>query len=222
MPDCTPSRYSEWLSHLFDHETHPGLPEWYRRDDAATFEATPGEIAELWIAMMKRCETDLQIYSDDQIAHGLCYLFSYACSEHAHQICDGDLPAGKIAEVYGAMSWLYKGLFSSRCTETLTHLSETSSELNSICYMLWDVSSLGWPPENNSKSLFEKALFLMLEEVLQLPHRACIESALHGLGELHCRYPAKVAAVIEPRLASLAQDKDLLQYALNAQQGEVQ
>jgi hypothetical protein len=67
----------------------------------------------------------------------------------------------------------------------------------------------------------ESALFDLLEHALDQPHRACIESALHGLGELQCRYPVQVREMIGSRLSSLAQDEALLQYALRAQQGNV-
>ena len=216
-----PPRYAEWLSYLFDHEIIPGLPEWYWRDDPPVFKAAPEEIAELWIAMMRRSETDLQSYSDEQLGQGLWYLFSNGCSDHSLEICGGGLPGEKITEVYEAVNWLYSGLFSNRCTQTLGHLSEAGSELNLICYMLWDVSPLGWPPEDDPKGVIEKALLNLLERVMHLPHRACIESALHGLGELQRRYPEKVQAIIQPRLASLDQDKELLQYALNAQEGNI-
>lgn len=221
MPPPLPPRYSEWLCYLFDHETRPGLPEWYWSHDAPTFEATPDEIAELWIAMMKRSGMDLRGYTDEQLSQGLWYLFSNACSDHSHQIRDGGLPIEKVVEVYDSIFWLYRDLFSSRCTETLGHLCETGSALNSICYMLWDTSPLGWPPDANPSSAIEKALLNLLEQALHLPHRACMESALHGLGELHCRYASQVEPIIEAKLVSLALDTALLQYALKAQQGDI-
>lgn len=216
-----PPRYTEWLSYLFDHEIVPGLPEWYWRDDAPVFEATPAEVADLWIATMKNGETDLQQYSDEQVGQGLWYLFSNACSDHTALIRDDALPLAKWVEVYDSLRSLYTGVFSRRCSPALGHLSEEGTALNGICYMLWDVSPLHWPPENERTPAIKEALFRVLEHALDLPHRACIESALHGLGELHCRYPSRVEAVIASRLPGLAQDAALLQYALNAQQGAV-
>lgn len=214
-------RYQEWLTYLFDHEIVPGLPEWYWQENAPVFEATPAEVAELWIAMMKNAETDLLDYSDAQLGQGLWYLFSNACSDHSFQVTSGDLPVKKVAEVYDSLRWLYTGLFSRRCLPVLGHLSEEGSPLNGICYMLWDVSPLGWPPENDRTPAVVTALFGVLEHALDLPHRACAESALHGLGEIQSRYPERVEAVIRPRLLRLARDKSLYPYALGALEGGI-
>lgn len=218
---ANPPRYSEWLRYLFDHEIEPGLPEWYWRDNAPVFEAAPAEIVELWIATMKNAGADLQGYSDEQVGQGLWYLFSNACSDHSQEVRDKSLPVEKVIEVYDSMRWLYTDLFSRRCTGTLEHLSEKGSPLNAICYMLWDASPLGWPEMDRQAHSIESALFDLLEHALDQPHRACIESALHGLGELQCRYPVQVREMIGSRLSSLAQDEALLQYALRAQQGNV-
>ncbi len=217
-----PPRYTEWLAYLFDHDVTHELPEWYWRDNAPVFEASPAETAGLWIAMMKHAETDLGSYSDEQVGQGLWYLFSNTLSDHCHSVLDEGLPLATVLEVYESLRWLYTGLFSRRCTPALGHLSEESSTLNTLCYMLWDVSPLRGPPEDARTPAIEKALFGVLEHAMALQHRACIESALHGLGELHCRYTAKVQAIIQSRLPGLAQDKALLQYALNAQEGKVQ
>lgn len=217
-----PPRYQEWLTYLFDHEIVPGLPEWYWQENAPVFQATPAEEIELWIALMQNAERDLQLYSDEQVGQGLWYLFSNVCSDHCFQVTSADLPLSKVVEMYDTIRLLYTGVFSQRCAPVLGHLSEEGSPLNTICYMLWDVSPLGWPRDHLLAPAIEAALFGVLSHALDLSHRACAESALHGLGELQCRYPSRVAAVIKPRLPRLAADKALHRYALSALEGMVQ
>lgn len=217
-----PPRYQEWLTYLFDHEVVPGLPEWYWQDHAPVFQATPAEEIELWIALMRNSEHDLQVYSDEQVGLGLWYLFSNACSDHSLQVTCADLPVSKVVELYDSIRLLYTGVFGQRCKPVLGHLSEEGSPLNAICYMLWDVSPLGWPRDHLLVPVIENALFRVLEHALDQPHRACVESALHGLGELHSSYPLRVVSVIQPRLPRLAADEVLHQFALSALAGVVQ
>lgn len=216
-----PPRYTEWLTYLFDHEYPAGYPEWFWQADGPVFEATAEEYADLWIATLKHCSTDLTAYTDEQVGNGLMFLFSNGCSDHSLQIMHGDLGVPKMVEVYESFHFLYRDLFRVRCSETLGHLSEPGSALNTICYMLWDISPLGYLDEECPLPV-RKALFRVLADALDLPHRACIESALHGLGELACLYPDEVQSIIEEKLPAFAHDEALKAYALNASSGYIQ
>ena len=208
-----PPRYEEWLNHLFHHDATSGVPEW--QTDSLNLSAE--ELVTLWITTMERCQFDLIRFSDAQIGSGLWFLLSNAHSDYTMMILTTDQQVA----VYESIALLYRGIFQQRCVETLGHLSEHGTELNSICYMLWDVSPLGWPPENCPPAIVE-ALFEVLKGALEIPHRACIESALHGLGELYCRYPEMVEQTIGDFLARTTLDPALTSYAIDARSGEVQ
>lgn len=170
---------------------------------------------------MERCQFDLIRFSDAQVGSGLWFLFSNAHSDYTMMIRNGTLTADQQAGVYESISHLYHGIFQQRCAETLGHLSENGTELNLICYMFWDVSPLAWLPEDCPAAIVE-ALFNVLKDALGIPHRACIESALHGLGELYCRHPEMVERTLDEFLARSVLDPALMNYAINARSGQIQ
>lgn len=60
------------------------------------------------------------------------------------------------------------------------------------------------------------------EKTIQLPHRACIEGGLHGLGHLAYRHEARVKQVVDRILKSAYTDATLRKYAEHAREGSVQ
>src|SRR5581483_9708641 len=109
---------------------------------------------------------------------------------------------------------LYRALFVPRCTERLGHLSEQDGRLDMICYMFWDVACFGGPPGDREGNLFEDSVLEVLEDVLELPHAACQESAVHGLGHRIARHPERAPAVLTRWLeAGPVRDPRLRPYA---------
>ncbi len=61
---------------------------------------------------------------------------------------------------------------------------------------------------------------MVMQRVLALDALACQESALHGLGHWHLRYPAEVEGAIDAFLERRPQlDPRLRQYAFSARRG---
>ena len=123
---------------------------------------------------------------------------------------------------------LFRELFATRCTPHLSHLIRGAdsgvSPLNSACYMWWDFDCFcpGATPVAAHKKVDEEFLEVM-RLTLALPHDACRESALHGLGHWHRAYPDETVNIID---AFLARNKDireeLRRYALAARCGCIQ
>ena len=97
------------------------------------------------------------------------------------------------------------------------------SDLNDVCYMLWDVAPIGrWTDEKDNPACLEASLDV-LTTALALRNTACIESALHGLGHLHYYAPERVESIVDGWIASQPRVPDqLTRYAEEARVGYVQ
>jgi hypothetical protein len=123
----------------------------------------------------------------------------------------------------GRIPTVYRELFVPRCTERLGHLSEQGGRLEMICYMFWDVACFGGPPAEREGNLFEDAVLDVLEDVLNLEHAACQESAVHGLGHRIDRHPERAPAILTRWLKTgPVRDPRLRQYAEAARTGCIQ
>jgi hypothetical protein len=80
-----------------------------------------------------------------------------------------------------------------RCTLHLSHLSEAGAgDLNSSCYMWGDLLNLNFAASEWME--FRPEMIAVLRRILAIPHDACRESALHGIGHLILDYPNESAA----------------------------
>jgi hypothetical protein len=96
--------------------------------------------------------------------------------------------------------------------------------------MFWDVVPLcarsklrpkkaGTP--NNVR--IEATCLSVMERSLRVPHVACQESALHGLGHWHDYYPVEVEKIIDAYVyLPESKRRGLRQYALSARTGLIQ
>jgi hypothetical protein len=213
-------RYRSWLVHVFDHEVRD--PQWHFDIDAPTFEATPAEVTELLRLTFKRAATDLRDFTDAQVNQGIWYLASPSCSNFSFALKAGDVPLEPRIQAVQSIRHLYSGCFAERCTETLSHLDEQPcSDLNSICYMFWDVFPLTYLQDTAGEKELSNAVFNVLTATLEIDHRACREAALHGFAEVAYAYPERVENAISRVLNRLRKDGRLYNYACNAMTGNV-
>jgi hypothetical protein len=211
-------RYSEWITHVFDHPVT--RLEWYHEWDGPDFEASDEEIADLICETFTRSGEDLRRFSDEQVACGVRFLIDPCASDYPFCLRDGDLPLSKKVAGIRSIFSLFRDCFSPRCAETLGHLDEPGgTELNAICYMFWDICPLAYLEGKKDKETLENSLFWVLESTLALKHRACVESALHGLGHYACYSRSRVERVIDAFLKHARPDDKLRRYAENARDG---
>ena len=161
--------------------------------------------------------------SDAQLSQGFWFLCGPE-SNAMRGLADEDIVWDVRAGCIRSFVTLFRDLFMARCTPHLSHLlrggePETFeiSPLNSACYMWWDFDC--WPagPKVNQEFLY------VMRQTLALPHDACRESALHGLGHWYRSCPAQTADIIDEFLARNDGIPDeLRRYALAARCGCVQ
>lgn len=212
------SRYQEWLTHIFDHAVEN--PQWYFDLDAPKFVARPEEIVELFGQTFLQAGKDLVKYTDTQADQGIWYAVCPTGSDFIHALRASEVPLAKRIETIGNIFYLYSDCFARRCKETLGHLSEKGSPLNLSCYMFWDISSLTCFEETPDSEQMQDAALDVLQKILTIKHRACQESALHGLGEFALPRPERTHKIVDQFL-STKPDEKLLAYALEAREGNV-
>jgi hypothetical protein len=213
------NRYQEWLNHVFDHEVreHP-LPQWYWDDDAPSFEGTDEEMIELVNQTFLNAGKDLKKYKDEQVDQGIWYFISMSGGDFLRSLKSSKVSLAPRLEAIQNIFHLYSNCFAKRCSETLGHLSEEGSPLNSSCYMFWDISPL--TVDENQE--MQNAILNVLEKILTIEHRACRESAFHGLSEMFYSRPEAAQEIIDRFLSKTKLDDKLLAYALSAREGNVQ
>jgi hypothetical protein len=218
----TIDQYQPWLEHVFDRPV--GVPAWYVDIDAHEFPAEAQVVTDLITRTMRRSGTDLLVYSDAQVNQGLFYIFNPANSNTIFAILDETVPLEQKIAAIRSIKLLYKDCFTPRCAPVLGHLDEPGTNpLNAICYMLWDVTPLTYWEGWNQKDQAYAAVLDVLKFALTSTNRACVESALHGLGHLRYLMPRQVEQIIQRFLSKPhIRNEHLLQYAKDAQKGCVQ
>ena len=206
---------------MFSHEVTD--PQWHFDPDAPEFESTEEEQVELIRETFTRSGDDLRPFNDAQVNQGIWFLASPSCSDFMFSVRDGDVAlAAKISAIQ-SIHLLYRDCFSKRCAESLGHIDEPgATELNPICYMFWDVCPLSYVHDSNHARELEDAVFTVLHDTIRIPHRACIEGGLHGLGHLAYQYEKRVGKIIDDYLKSAKIDHALRLYAERAKEGAIQ
>lgn len=115
---------------------------------------------------------------------------------------------------------LFEQLFAVRCGQSLGHLSEVDSDLNPACYMWWDFDCWSAIPDPLTRNPQDAAFLETMERILRIPHVACQESALHGLGHWRHAHPLRVEQIIDDFLQrERALRPELAAYAKSARCG---
>lgn len=193
------------------------MPQWYWDDDAPLFEADENELVELISQTFRNAGRDLAKYTGEQVDQGIWCFVSTSGSNFLHSLNSPKVPLKKRQEAIRSVFDLYSDCYAKRCAETLGDLSEGSSRLNSSCYMFWDISPLTVCETQE----IQDAVLNVLEKILMIEHRACRESALHGLSEMSFSRREETQKIIDAFLSKTKLDEQLLVYARNAREGSV-
>ncbi|WP_309709025.1 hypothetical protein, partial [Armatimonas sp.] len=154
-------------------------------------------------------------YSDTQVGNGLHALIWQGDSPLTI-LQDKNLPRFECRACLKGIYRVYKEIFAVRCPEVSQ--KELKGELGHICFMWWDI----FPLYDTVRPELNETVLTTLERTLALPHLACQEAALHGLGHWQSANSERVHGIIDTFLASQKRHRpELVSYAQTARRGMV-
>jgi hypothetical protein len=122
-----------------------------------------------------------------------------------------------------AIPTLFRDLFAVHCDSAMcSGGSETDSKMNSSCYMWFDLIGLDHIQLNHIPLHRLRAVVAVLDHVLAIPHIACQESAIHGLGHIAYFDRSLTDSTIRRFMSRRGLYEKLRRYAAAAAVGAVQ
>lgn len=203
-----------WVDWVFNHPFDHSWDSWDgSSEQTATF------IAETF----ERSGELLARFSDEQLSEGLHFTLDAGGSEFMFSLVDSAVPSTVRLRALRSFVPLFEQVMAARCSPHLSHRDETGAKpLNGVCYMWWDVLPIHGRPEEPSRAEFDAEVLVVLRRLLAIPHDACRESALHGIGHWADEYPCLAAKIVDDFLASTPGLRpELVSYALGARTGGV-
>jgi hypothetical protein len=197
--------FENWLRHIFDHPVTD--PVWHWNFDADTAELDPLQLIDYSRRLFERAGELLTRYSDGQADQGLWLLIGEGGPLRV--LADESVPLEPRVHCIKSVSILFEQCFFPRCTPHLSHFREAEAgvgELNSVCYMWWDIFPFWGQPEDPAREDIDATCLSVMETTLRLPSIACQQSALHGLGHWGLAYKDRCESIIS---AFLQNHRDL-------------
>jgi len=210
---------AEWVGYVFDHPVSD--PAWHFDIDAPYWDVAPTRVAELTAEMFERAGELLSGFTDEQLNQGLWFVLSNSCSNYMFCLSDATVAWPVRKRLLRSFVPLYRDLLAVRCAPVLLHRDEPGgTPLNAACYMCWDLIPIGDVPGGSRElATLHQEIVGVLAELLQIPHDACRESALHGLGHW-AMFTPEAGRVVERFLErAQALRPELLVYARSARTG---
>jgi hypothetical protein len=87
--------------------------------------------------------------------------------------------------------------------------------------MWWDMLNIYGCPDDPDRAEFDSEVLVVMQRLLAIPHDACRESALHGLGHRRMYYPQVTQFIDEFLRRTPDLRPELLDYAERARVGRV-
>ena len=211
---------SDWIAHVFDHPVTK--PEWYQGENALRWEDSPEHDAAFIAEAFERSAICLAPFSDEQLDQGFWDLSGISGSEFMFSLIAQSVPPTLRLRALRSFVPLFEQVMAARCSPHLSHRDERGANpLNSACYMWWDILDIRGAPGLPERAEFDAEVLVVLRRLLAIPHDACRESALHGLGHWTIYYPG-VANIIDDFLSRTPDLRpELVAYANYAKTGGV-
>ena len=212
---------SDWIAYVFDHPVAD--PAWHWSLDAPSWEGASEQTATFIAETFERSGELLARFTDEQLNQGFWYLVSASCSNLMTALGKPEVPM--VARLRAVRSFipLFEQVMAVRCSPHLSHLDEQpANPLNSSCYMWWDILPVFGQPTGTGPAEFDAEVLRVLARLLAIPHDACRESALHGVGEWYLYYPC-VEGIVDRWLSQTPNLRpEIVSYAQRAKIGMVQ
>lgn len=219
-----PEVLQSWLRHVFDHPAVAVKEEkWYWAEGAPEWNGSAEQIVLLITETFESGGKLLVGFSDAQLDQGFWYL---AWGELPHRLLptliDPAVPPTARIRALKSFVPLFEQVMALRCSPLLGHLGEpVAGFLNDACYMWWDSLRGDFFPHETERSEFAAAVVEVIRRQLAIPHDACRESALHGIGHWVHHYPDLAGLVDEFLSTTPALRPELIAYARRARAGIV-
>lgn len=179
-------------------------------------EGHPARVVSWLTQLFENADTLLTPYSLEQVNQGLWYLAYNACSSYMFALENDAVAWADRQHAFEAMYTLFANYFAKQCAPVLSDVDESGAKpINMVCYMWWDIIPLLPRTQPMADTMLDVA-----QRMLSIPHDACRESALHGLGHWHHLHPHRVEALIDTFLKSNTYLRpELVAYARQARAG---
>ncbi len=213
--------FERWLDLAFTRPVH----DWSDEEIAFVDQMDSAD----QVACVERILTDpgkaFGAVTDEEINRGLWSVIG-ADVDYMRALLEPPVPWPQRKRVIELIPPFFSDFMTSRCDEHLSHQDRNEQggrPLNSICYMWWDCMPTWGSDEGGKSTEMHHTLIACMEQILAIPHMACQESALHGLGHWSGQYPDEVARIVDAYLVRNPNLPDgLKNYALSARCGCLQ
>ena len=214
--------FNQWVTFCFNRPIES--PVWHWSEEYDDFEDFPDDLSiEFLTKLFSSPLETLSSFSDAQVNQGFWYLICTMSSPCIYALFSDDIKWENKKDCINSISTLYSEYFATKCSKALSHNDPEQakiSPINSICYMFWDL--IPWQSQTSNNQVY-LAYLDVIEEIMNIDHPACQESALHGLGHCYVDHPDRVTKVIDNFLIKNTDiNNDLKEYALNAKTGNIQ
>lgn len=213
--------FEEWVVWVFDHPVTD--PAWHWEYEGEQWDNDSTNVVSYMTRLFEDPVQYLKGYSDEQLNQGFWFMVSSDCSNHVFALLDENVSRTARCRCIRSIVTLFERLFAQRCSPHPSHLDEPGvNPLNSVCYMWWDLLRFLGEPDNPSRTETDREFLEVMRRTLELPHDACRESALHGLGHWQMYYPKVVENIIDGFLARNPSIRlELRAYAMDARRGGI-
>jgi hypothetical protein len=207
------TQLQEWITFIFDHPV--ASPEWYWSEDAPEWQGAREEVPALIAETFEDAGELLARFSDEQLDQGFWFLVGNTPPDFMLTLVDATITLTARLRALRSFVPLFEQVMAARCSAHLSHLAEVANPLNDACYMWWDLLWCQIPEDIDAEIL------VTLRRLLGVPHDACRESALHGLGHWARRCP-QAADIVDEFLSSTSGLRpELIAYAQQVRIGKV-
>lgn len=209
---------AEWIEYVFDHPF--AEPAWHWALDAPQRECPPSQSATFIAETFEQSGRLLSNFSDEQLNQAFWFLLDRGCSEFMCSLADTAVPTSLRLRALRSFVPLFEQVMAVRCLPHLSHLDEAGANpLNSACYMWWDVLPIHGYANEPKWNEFDTEVLAVFQRLLSIPHDACRESALHGIGHWAINY-SEISQIVEEFLERTPDLRpELVEYANCAKVG---
>jgi hypothetical protein len=210
-----------WIDHVFDHPITD--PPWYfSLEDGEEWPEAPEDIVIHIAETFEQSGDLLSRFSDEQLDRGFWYLCYQGPPDFMGTLLNARVPLEMRLRALRSFVPLFEQTMAGRCSPHPYRLSEEGrNALNSACTMWFDIVLDRFEPQRLAHAQLGEELVVILRTILAIPHDACRESALHGIGHWVAHYP-QLADIVDRFLSSTAGLRpELISYAQSAKAGTV-